>query len=151
MTIVTLKDAGLLTGKGSATIYRHIKSGKLSKTGDGVDTSELIRVYGELKEIISSDKVDNSQIDKKDSARENDKLSSLEREIELLKKFNEELIKDKERLYEQIKDYRRLIEAPVQAAPEYTQTTSEIETNTVISTNKNTFGERVKKFWRETW
>jgi hypothetical protein len=151
MTIVTLKDAGFLSGKGSATIYRHLKSGKLSKTGNGIDTSELIRVYGELKEIISSDKVDNSQIDKKDSARENDKLSSLEREIELLKKFNEELIKDKERLYEQIKDYRRLIEGPVQAAPEYTQTTSEIETNTVISTNKNTFGERVKKFWRETW
>ena len=151
MTIVTLKDAGFLSGKGSATIYRHLKSGKLSKTGNGIDTSELIRVYGELKEIISSDKVDNSQIDKKDSARENDKLSSLEREIELLKKFNEELIKDKERLYEQIKDYRRLIEGPVQAAPEYTQTTSEIETNTVISTNKNTFGERVKQFWRETW
>ena len=151
MTIVTLKDAGFLSGKGSATIYRHLKSGKLSKTGNGIDTSELIRVYGELKEIISSDKVDNSQIDKKDSAMENDKLSSLEREIELLKKFNEELIKDKERLYEQIKDYRRLIEAPVQAAPEYTQTTSEIETNTVISTNKNTFRERVKQFWRETW
>ena len=151
MTIVTLKDAGLLTGKGSATIYRHIKSGKLSKTGYGVDTSELIRVYGELKEIVSTDKGDNYQIDKKYTVSDNDKLSGLEREIEVLKKFNEELIKDKERLYEQVQDYRRLITGPVQVTPEYTQTTSEIETNTVISTNKNTFGERVKKFWRETW
>ena len=152
MTIVTLKDAGLLTGKGSATIYRHLKSGKLSKTGNGVDTSELIRVYGELKEIISSNKGDNSQNKKKDSVIENDKLSSLEREIELLKKFNEELIKDKERLYEQVKDYRRLL-GPVQVTPEHTQKTkepdniSESEPDTVIVTTKKSFRQRVKSFW----
>lgn len=151
MTIVTLKDAGLLSGKGSATIYRHIKSGKLSKTGDGVDTSELIRVYGELKEIISSDKGDNSQNGKKYSVSDNDKLSGLEREIEVLKKFNEELIKDKERLYEQVQDYRRLLTGPVQVTPEHTQTTIKPEADTVIVTNKNTFRQRVKNFWNETW
>ena len=155
MTIVTLKDAGLLTGKGSATIYRHLKSGKLSKTGAGVDTSELIRVYGELKEIINSDKGNNSQNEKKDSVIENDKLSSLEREIELLKKFNEELIKDKERLYEQVQDYRRLLTGPVQVTPEHTQTTREPdniselkpEPDTVIVTTKKSFRQRVKSFW----
>jgi hypothetical protein len=151
MAIVTLKDAGLLTGKGSATIYRHIKSGKLSKSGGGVDTSELIRVYGALKEIISNDKGNNSQNEKKDSVIENDKLSSLEREIELLKKFNEELIKDKERLYEQIQDYRRLLTGPVQVTPEHTQTTIKPEPDTVIVTTKKSFSQRVKNFLNEAW
>ena len=114
MTIVTLKDAGLLTGKGSATIYRHIKSGKLSKTGYGVDTSELIRVYGELKEIISSDKGDNSQIDKKYTVSDNDKLSSLEREIELLRETVTELRNDKQELYTTIKFYQSMLPAPIQ-------------------------------------
>jgi hypothetical protein len=113
MAIVTLKDAGLLSGKGSATIYRHIKSGKLSKTGDGVDTSELIRVYGELKEIVSSDKDDNYQNDKKDVINDNDKLSSLEREIELLRETVTELRNDKQELYTTIKFYQSMLPAPI--------------------------------------
>jgi len=50
MSIVTVTKAIKLTGKSHATIYRHIKSGKLSKATDGgIDTAELIRVYGEFK------------------------------------------------------------------------------------------------------
>jgi chromosome segregation ATPase len=50
MSIVTVTKAIKLTGKSHATIYRHIKSGKLSKSPDGgIDTAELIRVYGEFK------------------------------------------------------------------------------------------------------
>ena len=66
MAIVTFKQAGLLSGKGTATIYRHIKSGKLSKTGNGIDTSELIRVYGELKAVDTNN---NYQIDIKQKKR----------------------------------------------------------------------------------
>ena len=114
MAIVSLKDAGLLSGKGSATIYRHIKSGKLSKTGDGVDTSELIRVYGELKEIVSSDNDDNHQNDKKNVTSDNDKLSSLEREIELLRETVTELRNDKQQLYTTINFYQSMLPAPIQ-------------------------------------
>jgi len=43
MSIVTVTKAIKLTGKSHATIYRHIKSGKLSKSPDGgIDTAELI-------------------------------------------------------------------------------------------------------------
>ena len=50
MSIVTVTKAIKLTGKSHATIYRHIKSGKLSKSPDGgIDTGELIRVYGEFE------------------------------------------------------------------------------------------------------
>ncbi len=45
---VTIQQATMLTGKSRATITRHISSGKLSKTNDGIDLAELMRVYGAL-------------------------------------------------------------------------------------------------------
>ena len=44
--IVTIQKATHLTGKSRSTIERHIKQGRLSRSGDGIDTSELLRVYG---------------------------------------------------------------------------------------------------------
>lgn len=49
---VNIQKAIELTGKSRATISRHIKIGKLSKTDKGIDTAELIRVYGALKSKI---------------------------------------------------------------------------------------------------
>lgn len=49
MSNVSVLEASRLTGKSSQTIYRHIKKGKVSKTDDGIETSELIRVYGPLR------------------------------------------------------------------------------------------------------
>lgn len=54
MALVTITEASKLTGKARKTLYAHFKQGKLSyrMQVDGtkqVDTSELIRVYGELK------------------------------------------------------------------------------------------------------
>jgi hypothetical protein len=54
MALVTITEASKLTGKARKTLYAHFKQGKLSYRVqvDGtkqVDTSELIRVYGELK------------------------------------------------------------------------------------------------------
>jgi len=54
MSIVSISEASRLVNKSRKTIYKHIQQGKLSTitTVDdfkGVDTSELIRVYGILK------------------------------------------------------------------------------------------------------
>ena len=122
MTIVSLKDAGLLTGKGSSTIYRHIKAGKLSKTGDGIDTSELMRVYGALKDIKDSEKSDNYQNEKKNNHFENEKLPVLEREIELLRETVAELRADKIELYTTIKFYQQMLPAPPPNQPTQEQT-----------------------------
>jgi len=51
MAVVTVIKATQLTGKSAPTIYRHLKQGKLSKTDSGIDTTELIRVYGELRNL----------------------------------------------------------------------------------------------------
>ena len=47
--IVNIQKAIELTGVSRSTIQRHIKQGKLSRTDKGIDTSELIMVYGALK------------------------------------------------------------------------------------------------------
>lgn len=47
--IVTIQKATELTGKSRSTIERHIKQGVLSKSESGIDTSELLRVYGAFK------------------------------------------------------------------------------------------------------
>lgn len=54
MAIVTISEAARLTGKSRQTLHRHIMTGKLSKCntdkdGIGIDTSELLRVYGNIK------------------------------------------------------------------------------------------------------
>lgn len=58
MAKVNLSQAAKLTGKNRTTIWRHINGGKLSSERDRdglpfVDTSELIRVYGELIPIAT--------------------------------------------------------------------------------------------------
>ncbi|WP_335919109.1 hypothetical protein [Shewanella algae] len=58
MAKLNLSQAALSVGKSRVTLWRHIKSGKLSaeRDRDGnplVDTSELLRVYGELKSIAT--------------------------------------------------------------------------------------------------
>lgn len=47
--IVTIQEATVLSGRSRSTINRYIATGKLSKREGGVDTSELIRVFGALK------------------------------------------------------------------------------------------------------
>lgn len=57
---VNIQKAIELTGVSRSTIQRHIKAGKLTKTDKGIDTAELIRVYGELKPVNESVKVKQS-------------------------------------------------------------------------------------------
>lgn len=59
MSHVTLKNACQLTGKSKRTIQRYMSSGKLSYTTNRqghkqIDTSELIRVFGELSPSVTS-------------------------------------------------------------------------------------------------
>jgi len=49
MAIVSVREAVNLTGLSTATLYRHIKQGKLSRTNEGIDTAELLRAYGAFK------------------------------------------------------------------------------------------------------
>ena len=55
MPLVTITEAAKLINKSTQTIYRHVKSGKVSRLSDGsFDTAELIRVYGALLDVVST-------------------------------------------------------------------------------------------------
>jgi hypothetical protein len=93
MTEISITEAMKLTGKSRPTLYRHIKTGKLSKTSNGgIDTSELRRVYGEFgtietgvetKGVSKSIKIDTksiSQIEKDET-----EIQHLKEQLEMLK------------------------------------------------------------------
>jgi hypothetical protein len=48
MTIVTITGASKLARVSRGTIYNKIESGELSKGPDGIDSTELLRVFGRL-------------------------------------------------------------------------------------------------------
>jgi len=49
MTMLSVTEAAEIAGVSRTTIYDRLKSGDLSKTPDGIDPAELLRVFGELK------------------------------------------------------------------------------------------------------
>ena len=79
---LTIQQATKLTGKSRATISRHIGSGKLSKTDSGIDTAELMRVYGALVSTL-----DDSMTTRDDSIthQNNELVDALRAQIDLLK------------------------------------------------------------------
>jgi hypothetical protein len=50
MALVSKAKAAKLAGVSRTTIHRYASTGKLSMSGDHVDTSELIRVFGQIRE-----------------------------------------------------------------------------------------------------
>jgi hypothetical protein len=100
MSLLSVEESSKLVGVSVPTMYRYISKGKVSRVNGKIDTSELIRVFGELHQDVDN---------KNDRKNDNHELSSLLQQIELLKSFNEELKKDKERLYEQVEFYQRLL------------------------------------------
>ena len=49
MTVLNISECARLAGVSRNTIYEKINAGELSRTAEGIDTSELIRVFPDLK------------------------------------------------------------------------------------------------------
>lgn len=90
MAIVSVTEASRLVGKTRKTIQRYISIGKLSKvTGsddkEGIDTSELIRVFGEISTQSNSGDISaKNTINVAPMTQEN---VALKKEIELLREL----------------------------------------------------------------
>lgn len=99
MALLSVSKAADLVGLNRKTMYSHIKSGKVSASKDNkgtllIDTSELIRVFGELRQV---------QDNESDTARQSessafnqamlDKIDQMTRQIESLTTKVDELQK----------------------------------------------------------
>ena len=115
MSLVTIIEAAALTGLSTQTLYRHIKAGKVSRESNGkIQTSELIRVYGELRSTenhqkqssdniapdINNDVVSllQAQITKLERDLQDLKAESLEREKQALER-EDRAAKERDRLF----------------------------------------------------
>lgn len=127
MPIVSISEAARLTGKSRQTLHRHIATGKLSKCNTdsgafGVDTSELLRVYGNIKNItftpVASSKMlqkitDNVTYDTIEKDRSKDKIQQLEKELAILNVKVEEQgkrLEAKQETIESLKTALKLLE-----------------------------------------
>ena len=48
MAFVSMTEAAELAGVSRGTLYNRSKRGELSRSGEGIDTSELMRVFGPI-------------------------------------------------------------------------------------------------------
>ena len=81
---ITIQDIQKQWGVSRATVYKHIKSGKLSRLPDGlVDVAEVLRVYGEPNKNTGRDKpvttIDNG--DTQENRLLLEKIASLESQL----------------------------------------------------------------------
>ena len=86
MAEVSISEAAKLVGKSRKSLYRHVKDGKLSvsQSVSGktiVETSELIRVYGALRQVETV--IVTPTVTGRDTNR--DSMESLANEIKLLR------------------------------------------------------------------
>ena len=108
MTILSVTEAAKATGMGKATIYRRLKDGTLtaSKQPDGskgVDTAELIRVFGELKPQ-SSESINEIPL------RRHEMFELLQRQVDSLEKQLQACLERESKLFNLLE--QRLLEPP---------------------------------------
>ena len=87
MTILTLTQAAKAAGVARSTLYRAIRNGRISVVsqpngGKGIDTAELIRVFGPLQDAAKQAQQSNAQ---QDVALLRARIDALERENTLLR------------------------------------------------------------------
>lgn len=124
MALVSITDAARLTGKSRRTIQRHIATGKLSvshtdATGKSIETSELIRCYGEIKQANGTLGKDTEQVTMSHDVTL--LINKNESEIELLKQqvaLLQQRLQDKDEHIDSLKQAMLLIESKLPATQE---------------------------------
>jgi len=126
MALVSISEAARLTGKARSTLHKYIKQGKLSTTTDQItsnkslDTSELIRVFGKISTLKTTDSDSVTSESKLQHATHNE-TQSLQIKLQLLEQENTHLKAQKELLSKNLDDIRQamlLIESKLPATHE---------------------------------
>lgn len=119
------------------TIYKKIENGELSRNPDKtIDTSEMLRVFGEPKSNIVSDTVHDTGM--------NTALSLQKQEIEFLKRQ----LQDRDN---QISDYRQQVGKLNDRLDSSQDTINELSNTVKLIENKNQMLMVPKKPWYKFW
>ncbi len=103
--IVSIQKAVELTGKSRSTITRYIAKGKLSRDELGLDTSELLRVFGAFKQ--PSDISNNTSLPESVTTHAQDREVWLMNQVESLQR---QLVEQKAEYLEREKRLMALLE-----------------------------------------
>lgn len=125
MAQVSISEAARLTGKSRKTLHTYISNGKLTKVTDThgkpkIDTSELIRVFGELtkpKETVTPQCNLSQKVTPEFVTIHNTEIERLKQEVSFLK----ELLIEKDKRNDDLKHALLLIESKLPAIPEPTE------------------------------
>lgn len=124
MAQVSISEAARLTGKSRKTLHTYISNGKLTKVTDThgkpkIDTSELIRVFGELtkpRETVTPQCNFPQEVTPEAVTIHNAEVERLKQEVSFLK----ELLIEKDKRNDDLKHALLLIESKLPAIPEPT-------------------------------
>lgn len=122
MAQVSISEAARLTGKSRKTLHTYISNGKLTKVTDTqgkpkIDTSELIRVFGELntpKETVTSQCNFSQEVTPSTVTIHDTEIERLKQEVSFLK----ELLIEKDKRNDDLKHALLLIESKLPTIPE---------------------------------
>ncbi|HHS8295670.1 TPA: helix-turn-helix domain-containing protein [Yersinia enterocolitica] len=122
MAQVSISEAARLTGKSRKTLHTYISNGKLTKVTDThgkpkIDTSELIRVFGELtrpKETVTPQCNFSQDVTPEAVTINNTEVERLKQEVSFLK----ELLIEKDKRNDDLKHALLLIESKLPTTPE---------------------------------
>lgn len=122
MAQVSISEAARLTGKSRKTLHTYISNGKLTKVTDTqgkpkIDTSELIRVFGELnppKETVTSQCNFSQKVTPSTVTIHDTEIERLKQEVSFLK----ELLIEKDKRNDDLKHALLLIESKLPTIPE---------------------------------
>ena len=144
MSRVNISQASRLTGKSRTTIHRKLKSGELSIQNGLIDTSELIRVFGQLVTNDTSVPKPKKNTDDTLAVQQASDNLALKREIELLKRMVEGLEQDKADLKADKQSLQRLLEHRPNVSENSPANMSEKSAN-----NSENSDYSAKKDWKE--
>lgn len=122
MAQVSISEAARLTGKSRKTLHTYISNGKLTKVTDvqgkpKIDTSELIRVFGELttpNETATPRCNFSHKVTPKTVTTHDTEVERLKQEVSFLK----ELLIEKDKRNDDLKHALLLIESKLPTTPE---------------------------------
>ena len=121
--LITVSEASSKWGIARTTIYRKIKSGKLSQSNGKIDHAEMIRVFGEPSAEKKSNSEDMTLLQQRAESLQK-RVEELERSINATQQEKAILVQEKEWLRNQVDKAQETIKLLEHKNPAQVHTTS---------------------------